>query len=113
METAAEFFKKRVGKTTCAGLMKFSKNARKVLPDPMRSVSARFDFCLGAKSGRPLNFEAGDVFALLMRLASKVRQPLVSVVVGLAGASYDRARISSRNRRRIWSTEPRGGFCSK
>jgi hypothetical protein len=34
METAAEFFKKRAGIATGAGLMRFLKNAPKVPPDP-------------------------------------------------------------------------------
>ena len=34
METAAEFFKKRAGSATGAGLMRFLKSAPKALPDP-------------------------------------------------------------------------------
>ena len=34
VETAAEFFKKRAGKATGAGLMKFLRNAPKNVPDP-------------------------------------------------------------------------------
>ena len=34
VETAAEFFKKRAGSATGAGLMKFLKYAPKVPPDP-------------------------------------------------------------------------------
>ncbi|HMD96430.1 MAG TPA: pilus assembly protein HicB [Terriglobia bacterium] len=34
VETAAEFFKKRAGSATGAGLMKFLKNAPKVPPQP-------------------------------------------------------------------------------
>jgi hypothetical protein len=34
VETAAEFFKKRAGNATGAGLMKFLKKAPKVPPDP-------------------------------------------------------------------------------
>jgi hypothetical protein len=34
VETAAEFFKKRAGKTTGAGLIKFLRNAPKVAPEP-------------------------------------------------------------------------------
>jgi hypothetical protein len=33
-ETAADFFKKRAGKTTGAGLMKFLRTAPKVAPEP-------------------------------------------------------------------------------
>jgi hypothetical protein len=34
VETAAEFFKKRAGKATGAGMMKFLRNAPKIAPDP-------------------------------------------------------------------------------
>ncbi len=34
METAAEFFKKRAGRATGAGLMRFLKNAPRVRPEP-------------------------------------------------------------------------------
>jgi hypothetical protein len=34
VETAANFFKKRAGKTTGAGLMKFLRTAPKVAPEP-------------------------------------------------------------------------------
>ena len=34
VETAAEFFKKRAGRATGAGLMRFLKNAPKVPPEP-------------------------------------------------------------------------------
>jgi hypothetical protein len=34
VETAAEFFKKRAGKATGSGLMKFLRNAPRVVPDP-------------------------------------------------------------------------------
>jgi len=34
VETAAEFFKKRAGSATGAGLMRFLKNAPKVPPEP-------------------------------------------------------------------------------
>ncbi len=34
VETAAEFFKKRAGKATGEGLMKFLRSAPKVTPDP-------------------------------------------------------------------------------
>jgi hypothetical protein len=34
VETAADFFRKRSGKATGAGLMKFLRNAPKVAPDP-------------------------------------------------------------------------------
>jgi hypothetical protein len=34
VETAAEFFKKRAGKSTGEGLMKFLRSAPKTLPDP-------------------------------------------------------------------------------
>ena len=38
METAAEFFKKRSGKATGRGLMKFLRNAPKVTPEATDSV---------------------------------------------------------------------------
>ena len=34
VETAAEFFKKRAGKATGSGLMKFLRNAPRVVPGP-------------------------------------------------------------------------------
>jgi hypothetical protein len=34
VETAAEFFKKRAGKATGAGMMKFLRNAPRTAPDP-------------------------------------------------------------------------------
>lgn len=34
VETAAEFFKKRAGKATGAGMMKFLRNAPRAAPDP-------------------------------------------------------------------------------
>ena len=34
VETAAEFFKKRAGKATGSGLMKFLRNAPRLAPDP-------------------------------------------------------------------------------
>ena len=34
VETAAEFFKKRAGKATGAGLMKFLRNALEAQPEP-------------------------------------------------------------------------------
>ena len=34
LETAAEFFKKRAGKATGSGLMKFLRNAPRVVPGP-------------------------------------------------------------------------------
>ena len=34
VETAADYFKKRAGKATGTGLMKFLRNAPKVAPDP-------------------------------------------------------------------------------
>lgn len=38
METAADFLRKRAGKATGEGLMKFLRNAPKVAPDPEDSV---------------------------------------------------------------------------
>ena len=38
VETAAEFFKKRAGKATGAGLLKFLRNAPDVPPDPEDAV---------------------------------------------------------------------------
>jgi hypothetical protein len=38
VETAAEFFKKRAGNATGTGLMRFLKNAPKVVPDPEDQV---------------------------------------------------------------------------
>lgn len=34
METAAEFFKKRAGKATGRGMMKFLRNAPRITPEP-------------------------------------------------------------------------------
>ena len=38
VETAAEFFKKRAGKTSGRGLVKFLRNAPKVVPDPSDAI---------------------------------------------------------------------------
>jgi hypothetical protein len=38
VETATEFFKKRAGKATGAGMMKFLRNAPKATPDPEDAV---------------------------------------------------------------------------
>jgi hypothetical protein len=39
VETAAEFFKKRAGKATGAGMMKFLRNAPKASPEPEDGLS--------------------------------------------------------------------------
>jgi len=41
VETAAEFFRKRAGKATGAGLMKFLRNAPKVRPEAQDTIGRR------------------------------------------------------------------------
>jgi virulence-associated protein VagC len=74
VETAAEFFKKRAGKATGAGLMKFLRNAPDVPPSPkMNSQAVRLPKQFRLKSEEVKIFRRGDEIILREKDGTMVR----------------------------------------